>query len=85
MNPPTSENLTNLTPNQRCFLLFNVSEPLEIFLLEFDNNWWPLVSNIWTKFSHGNLVNGDSWNIFTCRFAKNKLSSSRKKNVLQEK
>ncbi|RIB00070.1 hypothetical protein C2G38_2235764 [Gigaspora rosea] len=74
-----------LTLDQRRLLLFNVGEPFEIPLQEFDDDWWPLVSNIWTVFSHKNLVNGDSWKTFTCRFAKSSPSSSRKEDVPPEK
>ncbi|CAG8784523.1 23897_t:CDS:1, partial [Racocetra persica] len=51
---PTSENLMpvitptseNLMSNQRHLLLFNINEPLEILLQEFDYDWWPLISNV---------------------------------------
>ncbi|GBB95980.1 hypothetical protein RclHR1_02660001, partial [Rhizophagus clarus] len=52
---------------------------------EFDKEWWPLVSNIWTNFSHKNNVNGNSWEVFICRFNKPKKSSTRKEEISQEK
>ncbi|CAB4379012.1 unnamed protein product [Rhizophagus irregularis] len=51
INPSTSTMSTTsptLTANQKHALLFNINEPLEILIQEFDNDWWPLVSNIWT-------------------------------------
>ena len=63
------------TPNQRRNLLFNVEQPLKLSIEEFDKEWWPLVSNIWTNFSHKNNVNGNSWEVFICRFNKPKKSS----------
>ncbi|CAB4421298.1 unnamed protein product [Rhizophagus irregularis] len=54
INIPVSE---ALTPNQKRNLLFNVEQPLELSIEEFDKEWWPLVSNIWTNFSHKNNVN----------------------------
>ncbi|CAG8773726.1 18606_t:CDS:1, partial [Gigaspora rosea] len=74
-----------LISDQRCLLLFNVGKPLEISLQEFYDDWWLLVSNIWTVFSHKNLVNGDSWKTFTCRFAKSCPSSSQKENIPPDK
>ncbi|CAG8847827.1 39515_t:CDS:2, partial [Gigaspora margarita] len=40
----------SLTSNKRRALLFNVSEPFEVSMHNFDHEWWPLVSNIWTRF-----------------------------------
>ena len=93
MNPPTtiinpsiiSPTSGILTPNQKRVLLFNINEPLEIPMQEFDNDWWPLVSNIWTGFSYRNHVNGNSWRSFTCRFTKHNQSSSRKEGIPLEK
>ncbi|GES83591.1 hypothetical protein GLOIN_2v1777773 [Rhizophagus clarus] len=51
INPSTSTMSTTsptLTTNQKRALLFNINEPLEIPIQEFDNDWWPFVSNIWT-------------------------------------
>ncbi|CAG8856078.1 12975_t:CDS:1, partial [Gigaspora margarita] len=33
---------TSLTPNQRHTLLFNVQQPFEVPMEEFDTEWWPL-------------------------------------------
>ena len=57
INLPISE---ALTPDQRCIHLFNINLPLEVSMEEFDKEWWPLVSNIWTGYSYKNNVNGDS-------------------------
>ena len=52
---------------------------------EFDKEWWPLVSNIWTRFCYKNNVNGDSWKVFTCRFNKHNKSSTQKEGIPHEK
>ncbi|CAG8815693.1 10756_t:CDS:1, partial [Dentiscutata erythropus] len=39
----------NLAPNEKWNLLFNVNFLLEILVNDFDNIWWPLVSNIRTQ------------------------------------
>ena len=72
INTPVSE---ASIPNQKWNFLFNVEQPLELSIEEFDKEWWPLVSNIWTNFSHKNNVNGNSWEVFICRFNKPKKSS----------
>src|SRR6266487_2758258 len=82
INTPISE---ALTPNQRRNLLFNVEKPLELSIEEFDKEWWPLVSNIYTGFSQKNNVNGDSWKVFICRFNKHNKSSARKEGIPHEK
>ncbi|KAF0542843.1 riboflavin-specific deaminase [Gigaspora margarita] len=33
------------TPDQRRALLFNIDEPFEVSMDEFDQEWWPLVTN----------------------------------------
>ncbi|CAG8833017.1 23995_t:CDS:2, partial [Cetraspora pellucida] len=53
-----------LTCDQKCMLLYNVQQPFEVLMTEFDDEWWPLVTNIWVKFSHKTLVNGNSWKTF---------------------
>ena len=73
------------TPDQKRVLLFNIDQPFEIPMQEFDEEWWPLVSNIWTKFNNRNLVNGNSWKVFACRFTKHNASSTRKEGILSEK
>lgn len=90
MNPLPITNSINilsqtLTPDQKRALLFNVNEPLEIPLQEFDDEWWPLVTNIWTGYSHRQLVSGNSWKSYICRFSKHNQSSSRKENIPDEK
>src|SRR2546423_3087357 len=88
---PFASNIINIpvseapTPNQRRNLLFNVEQPLKLLIEEFDKEWWPLVSNIWTNFSHKNNVNGNSWEVFICQFNKPKKSSTRKEGIPQEK
>ncbi len=49
-----------LISDQKRALFFNINQPFEIPLEEFDNNWLPLVSNIWTRFAYRNLNNGNS-------------------------
>src|SRR6185369_15390838 len=44
--PPLS-----LTPDEKRFLLFNVGSLFEVPEEEFDKNWWPLVSNVWTQYN----------------------------------
>ena len=82
INIPTSE---ALTPNQKRIRLFNVEQPLELSMKEFDEEWWPLVSNVWTGYSYKNNVNGDSWKVFVCRLNKHNKSSTRKEGVPYEK
>ncbi len=65
MNPFASNTINlpifeALTPDQRRMRLFNINLPLEVSMKEFDKEWWPLVSNIWTEYSYKNNVNGDS-------------------------
>src|SRR5215475_2537034 len=76
----------DLTPNERRNLLFDVSCSLEVPIEDFDENWWPLVTNIWTQWNSYKHVNGDIRKIFACRLMKHRGSSSRKKeNILNEK
>ena len=75
----------NLSPEEKRALLFDVGSPFEIFEEEFDNNWWPLVSNIWTQFNYCKLRNGDSWKVFVCRLNKYQNSSERKEEIPLEK
>jgi hypothetical protein len=39
----------DLTPDENRDLLFDVDRSLEIPIDDFNENWWPLVSNIWTQ------------------------------------
>ncbi|RHZ74083.1 hypothetical protein Glove_227g182 [Diversispora epigaea] len=43
--------MSNLTPDEKRNLLFDVTCSLEIPMKDFDENWWPLVSNIWTQWN----------------------------------
>ncbi|PKK75856.1 hypothetical protein RhiirC2_735576, partial [Rhizophagus irregularis] len=47
----TTFSATNLTPDKIRNLLFNVDCSLEIPIDDFNENWWPLVTNIWTKWT----------------------------------
>ena len=40
---------SNLISDEKRDLFFNVDRTLEIPMEDFNNEWWPLVSNIWTK------------------------------------
>lgn len=65
-------------------VFFNVKEPFEMSAEEFDE-LWPLVSNIWVGWGRNTLDNGDSWKVWSCRFAKHKKSSTRKEGVPDNK
>ena len=41
----------DLSPDEKRVLLFNVKDTLEIAEEEFNNNWWPLISNVWTQYN----------------------------------
>ena len=76
----------DLTPDEKRDLLFDVDRSLEIPIDDFDENWWPLVSNVWTKWSSYKHANGDFWKVFSCRFMKFRESSTRQKeNIPNEK
>ncbi|CAG8837350.1 8387_t:CDS:1, partial [Gigaspora margarita] len=75
----------SLTTNERRALLFNVGEPFEVSMHDFDHEWWPLVSNIWTRFSYKNHSNGNSWKAFAYRLTKHNYSSGRKDGIPLEK
>ena len=80
----TSE--THFTPDEKRNLLFNINCPLEIQIEDFNENWWPLISNIWTQWNSYKQVNGDVTKVFACRFTKYRDSSSRQKeNISKEK
>jgi hypothetical protein len=86
---PSLTNITipslNLSPDEKRALLFNVGNLFEVPEEEFDKNWWPLVSNIWTQYNSRKYINGDFCKIFTCRFTKHRDSSKRKKEVPTKK
>ncbi|EXX70881.1 hypothetical protein RirG_083520 [Rhizophagus irregularis DAOM 197198w] len=67
---------SNLTPNEKQDLLFDVDRTLEIPMEVFNDEWWPLVSNIWMKWDSYEYVNGDIWKTFACRFMKHHESST---------
>src|SRR5436190_2582716 len=76
----------DLTPDEKRDLLFDVDRSLEIPIDDFDENWWPLVSNVWTKWSSYKHANGDFWKVFSCCFMKFRESSTRQKeNIPNEK
>ena len=53
--------IDNITPTEKRMRLFNVNEPIELSIEEFEKNWWPLVTNIWTQYNaykHINLIFG---------------------------
>ncbi|PKY48699.1 hypothetical protein RhiirA4_464361 [Rhizophagus irregularis] len=53
---------------------------------DFNDKWWPLISNIWTKWDSYEYVNGDIRKTFACRFMKHRESSTRQKeNIPNEK
>ncbi|RHZ80577.1 hypothetical protein Glove_134g166 [Diversispora epigaea] len=76
---------SQLTPDQKRELLFHVNQPFEVPMCEFDEEWWPLVSNIWTRYNYKNHTNGNSWKTFACRFTKHNPSSMRKEGIPDEK
>lgn len=69
-------NVGVLTPDQKRNLLFNVNRPLELSMQVFDDEWWPLVSNVWTGFNLKKQVNGDSSQTYMYRFTKHNKSST---------
>ncbi|RHZ85584.1 hypothetical protein Glove_64g118 [Diversispora epigaea] len=74
-----------ITPSQKCDLLFNINHLLELPVQEFDDNWWSLVSNVWTVFNFKKKTNGDSSQIYTCHLTKCKQSSTRKEGISSNK
>jgi hypothetical protein len=51
--------MTNITSEEKRNLLFDVNCSLEVQIEDFDKNWWPLVSNIWTQWTLYKQVNGN--------------------------
>ncbi|RHZ57021.1 hypothetical protein Glove_395g66 [Diversispora epigaea] len=82
IDSPDSE---ELTPSQKRTLLFNINQPLELSMQKFDDDWWPLVSNVWTGFNLKKKANGDSSQTYTCRFTKIRESSTRKEGIPSNK
>ncbi|PKY51082.1 hypothetical protein RhiirA4_531978 [Rhizophagus irregularis] len=66
MSPFVVTSSENLTPDEIRSLLFNVDCSLEIPIDDFNKNWWPLITNIWTKWTSYKHVNGDVWKVFAC-------------------
>ncbi|PKY23585.1 hypothetical protein RhiirB3_437841 [Rhizophagus irregularis] len=86
MSPFVVASSENLTPDEIRNLLFNVDCSLEIPIDDFNENWWPLITNIWTKWTSYKHVNGDVWKVFACRLMKFRESSTRQKeNVPSDK
>src|SRR6266542_3198746 len=85
LQSPTISSTIELSADEKRVCLFNVGDPFEISLAEFDEHWWPLVSNVWTEKDGYEKANGDSWKIFICRFAKHTISSTRKEGVPADK
>ena len=54
-----TSSLANLTPDEKQNLIFNIDGVLKILIEDFDNNWWPLVTNIWSQWNSYKLCNGD--------------------------
>jgi hypothetical protein len=77
---------SNLSADEKRALLFDVDQTLEISVEDFNDNWWPLVSNIWTKWDLYKYANGNIRKTFACRFMKHRESSTRQKeNIPNEK
>ena len=77
--------MSTLSPDKKRTLFFNVKDIFEVSDEEFDNNWWPLISNVWTQYNSCKLVNGDSWKVFACRLTKHRDSSIRQEGIPIEK
>jgi len=77
--------IDNITPNEKRMRLFNVNEPIKLSIEEFEKNWWPLVTNIWTQYNSYKHVNGDFWRDYVCRLAKHRELSTRQEGVLVDK
>jgi hypothetical protein len=65
-------------------LLFNINEPFDMTVCEFDT-LWPLVSNVWLGWTQNKLANGDTWKVWACRFTKHNKSSTRKEGIPDNK
>ena len=85
-NLPVTERSTPIMDiEQRRALLFNVGDGLKVPLGEFDEEWWPHISNVWMETSKSKRLNGDYSNIFICHFAKAKKSSTRTDDIPNDK
>src|SRR4051794_38587299 len=72
--------LSELTIAEKRAQFFNVGEPFTIPAREFDDELWPLISNIWVQFNVKSPAKGP-WIVYTCCFTKPKESSSRKEEI----
>ena len=52
---------------------------------DFNDKWWPLVSNIWTKWDSYNFANGNIRKTFACRYMKHRESSTQEKENVPNK
>ena len=68
--------ISNLTSDEKRNLFFNVDRTLEIPIDDFNDKWWPLVLNIWTKWDSYKYTNGNIQKTFACRFMKHCESST---------
>ena len=76
---------TNFMLDEKWDLLFNVIHTLVIPMDDFNENWWPIVSNIWTQWNSPKHMDGSVRKVFACRFTKHRKSSTRQKeNILNE-
>ncbi|CAB4432414.1 unnamed protein product [Rhizophagus irregularis] len=57
---------SNLTPDEKWDLLFDVDRALEIPMEVFNEEWWPLVSNIWTKWDLKFVTLSQIYLSYTC-------------------
>ena len=76
---------SDLTSDEKRELLFDVGRTLEIPIDDFNDKWWPLVSNIWTKWDSYKYTNGNIRKTFACRFIKHRESSTRQKENIPNK
>jgi len=76
---------SNLTSDEKRELLFNIGCTLEIPIDDFNDKWWPLVTNIWTIWDSFKYMNGDTRKIFACCLTKHHESSTRQKEIFRMK
>ncbi|CAG8819590.1 4577_t:CDS:1, partial [Racocetra persica] len=41
-------------------ILFNLDQPVEVPLDEFNSKWWPLILNVWVQFNYKIHTNRNS-------------------------
>src|SRR6266540_2370823 len=49
LQSPTISSTIELSADEKRVRLFNVGDPFEISMAEFDEHWRPLVSNVWIE------------------------------------